>query len=112
MDIGATYDYKILEGFLFIEDRGEVGRLSVTNDMEDVLKKIKDEVGDEIHKLKVIYKDSEGIWDGVRFKRADDENLVLTDFVILNEKDLEKAVMVYLEKFPEEEDESKFLFEI
>jgi hypothetical protein len=112
MDIGATYDYEILEGFLFIEDRGEVGRLSVTNDMEDVLKKIKDEVGDEIHKLKVIYKDSEGIWDGVRFKSADDENLILTDFVILNEKDLEKAVTIYLEKFPEEEDESKFLFEI
>jgi hypothetical protein len=80
--------------------------------MEAVLKKIKDEVGDEVNKLKVIYKDSEGLWDGVRFKRDDNGDIIITDFVILGEKDLEKAVINYLENFPEEEEGTKYLFNI
>jgi hypothetical protein len=44
------------------------GRMSVTNNMEAVLQHIADEEGFEISSItgaRIIYRDSEGIWDGV-----------------------------------------------
>lgn len=111
----ASYTYDILEDFLFIEDLGESDRISVTNDMESVLKKIKEEIGDEINSLKCIYKDSQGVWDGVKFEFNSQEEVIISGFLILDETDLEKAVVKYTEKISDDrknDKEEKFLFKV
>ena len=111
-NIKATYSYEVFEGYLFIEDLCEDGKLSVTMDMENVLKSINEEIGDEISKLRVIYKDSNGIWDAVKFKIEEDQEsrIVISEFVILNCESLEDAVNHYSEQsLPSDE---KYLFNI
>lgn len=39
--------------------------MSVTNNIENVLSEIRDEMGEKITDATIIYRDSEGIWDGV-----------------------------------------------
>lgn len=51
------------EGFLVIQDL-DLGNMSVTNDMHNVVKSI-EKSGLNLYQLKVIYKDSSGIYDAV-----------------------------------------------
>lgn len=60
----SDYTFKVSEGILIIQDL-DMGRKSVTNDMVNVLSEIKSKIGNTIHDLDIIYRDSEGIWDGV-----------------------------------------------
>jgi hypothetical protein len=60
----AKYDYGFDNRILWIEDLG--GMKSVTNDMENVLNTIASNHGiDSLTDYKIMYKDSQGIWDGV-----------------------------------------------
>jgi hypothetical protein len=112
VDIKATYSYEVFEGYLFIEDLCEDGKLSVTMDMENVLKSISEEIGDEITKLQVLYKDSQGVWDGVKFKidESEESRIVISEFVILNCESLEDAVGIYSEQTSESDE--KYLFDV
>lgn len=89
----AQYDYAIthLEGqrFIVIEDLNR-GAMSVTNDIENVVAAIEEE-----HRIKaeqpdflIIYRDSEGDYDGWRKKGS---------FVFLNARTEEVAKKRYLE---------------
>lgn len=60
--VKADYDYKIIDGIICIEDLNR-GNRSVTNDIENVIEQIK--YFENIKNIKiVIYRDSEGNWDG------------------------------------------------
>lgn len=50
-----------------------LGRMSVTNDIENVLTQIRKEIGKDIESLKIIYRDSVGTWDEVVPKWDGDE---------------------------------------
>ncbi len=72
MDIfgSADFTYKITEGVLCIIDLNK-GRKSVTNDIENVLAIIKQEQPEwRLDSLPVIYRDSRGIWDGIKTVRG------------------------------------------
>lgn len=60
----SDYEWRFKDNILFIEDLN-LGRMSVTNNMENVLSEIRDKIGEKIIGAKIIYKDSEGFWDGV-----------------------------------------------
>lgn len=65
----SDFTYYIANFCLAIEDQN-LGRMSVTNDMENVLEYIKywlEKEGKEMPSS-IIYKDSEGMWDGVSYK--------------------------------------------
>lgn len=64
----ADYTYTIEGSVIAIVDLDQ-GSKSVTNDMEDVLNDIRVEIGD-LSGYSVIYRDSEGQWDGVREERG------------------------------------------
>ncbi|MGV3588599.1 MAG: hypothetical protein ACO1OF_16455 [Adhaeribacter sp.] len=59
----SEYYYEVVGRVIAITDEG--GLKSVTNDMENVLQDIKKEIGD-ISPYQIMYKDSLGIWDGVK----------------------------------------------
>lgn len=66
--------------FLCIEDRN-MGRMSVTNNIENIAERIFIENSKTLvsrHNFKIIYADSEGIWDGF--------NLVDMEFISLQQK--------------------------
>jgi len=60
----SDYEWEFEDNILFIQDLN-FGRMSVTNNMENVLSEIRDKIGEKIIGAKIIYKDSEGFWDGV-----------------------------------------------
>lgn len=60
----SEYDYTLRGGILAIEDRG--GMKSVTNDIENVLEDIRRAENVSFSRHLIIYKDSMGIWDGIR----------------------------------------------
>jgi hypothetical protein len=91
----ASYVFDIIEDFLFITDLNEPGTLSVTMDIENVILEIYKNVGDEIKNIKIIYQDSEGVWDGVLFNICVDQVRV-KEFVILGKENVEDAVEAYL----------------
>jgi hypothetical protein len=68
---------------LLIEDM-DLGRMSVTNDIENVLSELKD-LYRGLPKI-IIYRDSEGIWDGVN------NNGEWVNFYMLNTQDTEVAI--------------------
>ena len=68
---------------LLIEDM-DLGRMSVTNDIENVLSELED-LYRGLPEI-IIYRDSEGIWDGVN------NNGVSVNFYMLNTPDTEDAI--------------------
>src|SRR3990167_5913384 len=78
----AQYRWYMSDDILCIEDLG--GAKSITNDMERILKEISSE--QHCEGAIIIYRDSEGVWDGVRFR-----NGVVT-FYSVNERDLGDAL--------------------
>ena len=63
--VKSNYQFKITDDILHIEDLNYGGK-SVTNNIENVINEIKEMIGDKIKKCHIIYKDSEGIWDGIK----------------------------------------------
>jgi hypothetical protein len=60
----ADFTYAILGNIISIVDLN-LGNRSVTNDIENVLRKIEHYHQGSITGSKIMYRDSEGIWDGV-----------------------------------------------
>lgn len=84
-DWGITPDGKVL----YITDEG--GLKSVTNDMENVLKDITETIPiSDMKNLRIMYRDSMGIWDGVGVSFVEDSIKGVT-FFPLTEKDSGKA---------------------
>lgn len=52
---------------LVIEDLN-LGGMSVTNNAEAIIAKIADEVGLTVHEMPIVYRDSEGVYDGISDK--------------------------------------------
>lgn len=79
----ADYTYTVEENIIAIVDL-DMGSRSVTNDIENVLDEISAQLGG-LAGYAIIYRDSQGIWDGVRLERG------LAVFYGLNETELEEA---------------------
>lgn len=60
----SDYIFSMESDVIMIEDLN-LGRMSVTNDAENVITELYNQYGDQIKKYPIIYKDSEGIWDGL-----------------------------------------------
>lgn len=58
-----AYDIDKANKVVFIEDLNR-GRMSVTNDIENVIVEIANDENFEVDSMKWVYKDSDGIWDG------------------------------------------------
>jgi hypothetical protein len=59
----TDYTYKLLDGLLSIVDLN-LGRVSVTNCIEDVVEEICEKENADPLNMYIVYKDTEGIWDG------------------------------------------------
>ncbi len=87
----SEYDWGITPGggILYITDQG--GLKSVTNDIENVLEDIAQTLSyQELRSMKIMYRDSLGIWDGVRVDLTGDRVKSIT-FYPITEKNFEKA---------------------
>jgi hypothetical protein len=106
LDIASTYEYDVLEGFLLIEDKCEKNRLEVLFDMDRVLKNIRAEIGDEFKSLKILNKDRDNVWNGVIFKGSkDSDDVMVIGLALLNETEVDQAVLSYLDNAKEWEEE-------
>lgn len=59
----ANYNYTVKDGIVAIVDL-DLGGMSVTNDIENVVKEISKKENIQAAEYKWIYKDSDGMWDG------------------------------------------------
>jgi hypothetical protein len=82
--MNSDYIYFIKGKVLIIED-SDLGNLSVTNDIQNVLNHIKADL--EFLPETIIYRDSEGNFDGVMHEQGN-----FLKFYPVNETDLEKAL--------------------
>lgn len=88
----SQYSWNItLDGkILYITDDG--GLKSVTNDIENVLNDIKEKVpAKDFSNLRIMYKDSMGIWDGVGVSLESDNTIKSVSFFSLNETGFQNA---------------------
>lgn len=97
----AEYSYDVEGSILWIEDKG--GMKSVTNDIENILVDIS--MIQDISKKKIMYKDSDGIWDGITAtittKKVGGKNVISIrklDFFPITEKNFGKAKEKLLSK--------------
>jgi|SRR5688572_2570636 len=86
----ASYNYWFADGILFMEDLN-IGR-SLTNDMENVILDIEREEHKNLIDHPICYRDSEGIWDAIKW----DGNAA--DFIFLGAVDSEEAKELLMEK--------------
>jgi len=86
----SNYEWRFKDGVLAIEDLN-LGKMSVTNNMENVLTEIRSKIGDEIVGAKIVYRDSEGEWDGV-IPVWTREVCTNVQFYFIGEKSFEKAI--------------------
>ena len=70
----SDYIWYVSNGYLKIEDLNLGGR-SVTNDIENVLYEIREEIGDQIEKFQIIYKDSDELWNFIDTSWISNENV-------------------------------------
>lgn len=68
----AQYTWGIDGNILWLKDQSGDGR-SLTNDLENCLVEIQAETEQPINAYSIIYKDSEGIWDGITITKFDME---------------------------------------
>lgn len=68
------------------------GGMSVTNNIEAVVKSIAAELGSDVYKMPIIYKDSMGIYDGI------DSSNVASPFYSIGETDEARAAAKAAEK--------------
>lgn len=81
----SEYSYSIRGKVIIIQDLG--GFRSVTNDMPNILNDLREE-GFDLSLWHIIYRDSQGVWDGV-IPSARSRHC---DFYSINERDLEHAL--------------------
>lgn len=91
----ADYSYQKLlyknEEFLIIKDLN-LGSISVTNDMENVLDEISETLGTSLEGMMILYQDSTGLYDGVRYDNR------TVSFIILQRNDVFSACEALLKK--------------
>jgi hypothetical protein len=87
----ADFTYTIHGGVIAIVDL-DLGNCSVTNDVENVLRKIEHFHQGSIVGFRIMYRDSAGIWDGI------DWNGQLASFFALRETEEVKARKKLLER--------------
>lgn len=63
----SNYTHEILDNIIIIEDL-DLGNLSVTNNIENVLEEIANKHQIDLNDHKIIYADSIGLWDGYDYK--------------------------------------------
>jgi hypothetical protein len=88
----SNYTWKVTEDVLHIEDLN-LGGKTVTNDIENVIDEIYRTIGEKIKDYKIIYRDSEEMWDGVtpswgvkKCVSCDFYHIGETDFILALEK--------------------------
>jgi exopolysaccharide biosynthesis protein len=84
----SNFTYTIDGNVLFIED-SNLGGMSVTNDIENVIEEIERELRPapiSINELDVIYRDSQGSIDGIKIKDGK-----FHDFYYIGESDYQSA---------------------
>jgi len=85
----SNYTYGIADGtdekILWIVD-SNLGNMSVTNDMENVLDEIEKKTLFSLNDYKIIYRDSANSWDGVEYKNGN------VNFVFLNASTIQEAI--------------------
>lgn len=79
----SDYNYTIEDNIIAIVDLDK-GNRSVTNDIDKVVQDLRNTLGD-LAGYAIIYKDSMGIWDGVRIENG------IIHIYPLQEQDQEKA---------------------
>jgi hypothetical protein len=79
----AQFNFDIDGDILAIEDLG--GMKSVTNDIENILSDIAKYSLVNLSEYRIIYKDSQGVWDGITLKNG------RVSFFPINETDYKKA---------------------
>lgn len=72
----AEYTWGIDGNILWLKDNGTHGR-SLTNDLENCLAEIQAEIDQPLNAYHIIYRDSEGDWDGVTFTKFDVKAILL-----------------------------------
>jgi hypothetical protein len=90
----ADFTYKITPNAISITDTN-LGKLSVANDIDTVLRKIEHWHQGSIDAFKIIYRDEHGVWNGVRW------NGQRASFFALAETDARKAMAKLLREKPE-----------
>ena len=80
------YTLDLEKGFIEIVDLNQ-GGMSVTNNIEAVIDEIAEKEGIGTVTMDVVYRDSEGIWDGY--------DPILHEFIILNASTLDEAKSLY-----------------
>ncbi len=92
----SEYDWGVENNIVWIADAG--GDKSVTNDIENVIKDIIAEEGKGFFTDKeVMYKDSQGIWDGIDFT-LNEGRVTNVRFFSINETDFFQAIKVLKSK--------------
>lgn len=61
----SNYSFGVVDNQLKIIDNWSVGYMSVTNNIENVLTEIREQIGDNIENLSITYRDTNGDWDKV-----------------------------------------------
>lgn len=100
MSLRSSFDLYVISGVICIEDRDEPGKMSVTNDADNVVQ----------HVLKaypkaktIVYRDSSGNWDQLLFNKGE-----FTAFRTLVTKDRQDAIntasKIDVSAFPKTED--------
>lgn len=75
----AKYSFRIDGHILAITDLN--GAVSVTNDLKHVLNEIKEDLPKNLYIYKIMYKDSFGIWDGIRYPELSFFSINETDYI-------------------------------
>jgi hypothetical protein len=65
-ELGLIFTYNITPAMISITDTG-LGKCSVTEDIEAVLRKIEHWHQGSINSFKIMYRDGKGFWHGVRW---------------------------------------------
>ncbi len=71
--IKSNYSFNIVDNQLKIIDNWSTGYMSVTNNIENVLNEIRNQIGDNIENLNIVYRDTDGNWDSVNPKWRNQE---------------------------------------
>jgi hypothetical protein len=79
----ADYTHRIEDGILILEDLN-LGSISLTNFMEEALTEIAISEELDLTKMKIIYRDSMGDWDGVQWHGQGE----YVQFISLNTTDI------------------------
>lgn len=89
--VKSNYDYYVYQGVLCIEDLNLRGGMSVTNDIENVVKEIHEKCTKVEIPDMIIYRDSDLMWDGWDHKKE--------EFIYLQVEDIAEAVKLIKEYY-------------